>query len=323
MPTGVYIPHRFGLRARDVFLWRFPGVTARFRAALAEVAAAVVTYNPDEGLAASLAALRAQIATVVVIDNASRNAREIERLALAAGCRFVGNAANLGVAGALNQAARLAMAEGFTWLASFDQDSLLRPGAIAGLLEVAAGHPSADRVAIVAMSHRDRATGRDYHHPEDILETAALWRSLRATITSGSLTRVSVFASVGLFDDKLFIDSVDHEFCLRCRRADWLVIEGRAQVLEHSIGAATEHDFFGRRIACTNHSPLRRYYITRNTLEVVRGYLLFDPRWTLSQVYYLCAGNILILMFESHRLEKFAAMMRGGADFLLRRFGPR
>jgi rhamnosyltransferase len=172
------------------------------------------------------------------------------------------------------------------------------------------------------MSHRDRATGRDYHHPEDIIETTPLWRSVRATITSGSLTRVRVFEEVGLFDDRLFIDSVDHEFCLRCRRRGWLVIEGRGQLMEHSIGAITEHPFLGRRIACTNHSPLRRYYITRNTLEVIRGYLFMDPVWTLSQLYYLLAGNVLILMFESQRVAKFGAMLRGSADFLLRRFGP-
>lgn len=287
------------------------------------VLAAVVTYNPDHDLSGNLLALRRQVAAVVVIDNGSAGAGDIERLALAAGCRFIGNGANLGVAAALSQAARLTMAEGFDWLATFDQDSLVRPGSIGGLFEVQAAHPHPERIAILAMSHRDRATGRDYHHPEDIIETTPLWRSVRATITSGSLTRVEVFRQVGVFDDALFIDTVDHEFCLRCRRQGWLVIEGRAQVMEHSIGAATEHGFLGRRIACTNHAPVRRYYITRNTLEVVRRYLVFDPAWTLPQLYYLGAGNVLILMFEAHRLAKLGAMLSGAADFLLRRFGPR
>jgi rhamnosyltransferase len=291
--------------------------------ALENVLAVVVTYNPDQDLAAHLESLRGQIRTVVVIDNRSADAPAVEAAARATGCRFIGNDANLGVAAALSQGARLAMAEGFEWLATFDQDSLVGPGAIAGLLAVEAAHPRRDKIAVVSMSHRDRATGRDYHHPEDILETAGSWRSVRATITSGSLTRTEVFRKVGVFDDRLFIDSVDHEFCLRCRGHGLLIIEGREQLMDHSIGAVTQHDFLWRRIACTNHSAHRRYYITRNTLEVVRIYLLTDPRWTLAQLYYLLAGNILILIFEDDRRAKARAMAHGVADFLRRRFGPR
>ena len=289
----------------------------------ATVLGVVVTYNPGPDLLEHLTAMKLQIATMVVIDNGSANTAEVEQQARTAGCRFVGNCANLGVAAALSLGARLALAEGFEWLATFDQDSLIGPGAIAGLLSVYSGHPRRDRVAIVAMSHRDRATGRDYHHPEDIIETASLWRSLRATITSGSLIRTEVFAQIGVFDDALFIDSVDHDFCQRCRSHGWLVIEGREQLMEHSIGAVTEHDFIWTRVACTNHSPLRRYYITRNTLEIIRRYLLVDPRWTLCQLYYLVAGNILILLLEDRPAAKASAMARGALDFLRRRFGPR
>ncbi len=65
----------------------------------------VVTYFPGDYLASHLAALYGEVDAVVVIDNGSPGAEEIERVALAAGCRFIGNGANLGVAAALNQAA--------------------------------------------------------------------------------------------------------------------------------------------------------------------------------------------------------------------------
>src|SRR5439155_25136726 len=90
--------------------------------ALENVIAVVVTFNPGADLALNLAALRAQLGNVVVIDNGSADAAGIEMLARAAGCRFVGNPTNLGIAAALSQGARLAMAEGFDWLATFDQD---------------------------------------------------------------------------------------------------------------------------------------------------------------------------------------------------------
>jgi rhamnosyltransferase len=296
---------------------------ARPSAAARNVLAVVVTYNPDDDLELNLRSIRAEIETVVVIDNGSANVAAVALAARAAGCSLRRNEANLGVAAALSQAARLALEMKVAWLASFDQDSLIPTGSIAGLFEVLALQPDPDRVAVLAMSHRDRSTGRDYHHGWDILEETPLWRSVRMTITSGSLVRTEVFKTVGLFDDALFIDSVDHEFCMRARRHGWRVIEGRAQILVHSIGRLTEHRMLGRRVGCTNHAPARRYYITRNTLEIARRYMFSEPLWSIMSIYVLMGGAVITLTFEDQRAAKAMAMLAGLRDFVLRRFGPR
>ena len=287
------------------------------------ILAVVVTYNPDADLGRNLEALRAQAGAVVVVDNGSADFAAVERTALKAGCRVIGNGANLGVATALNQAARLARAEGFEWLATFDQDSLIEPGALAGLLELHQIHPRREAIAVLAMSRRDRATGRDYHHAWDTLEETPLWRSVRTTITSGAMVRTEVFETVGLFDDRLFIDSVDHEFCLRCRRHGLLVIEGRLQLMDHSVGAGTEHRFLGWRAVCANHSPTRRYYITRNQLHVCGRYLRVDFVWSGLGLVALAGDSLAVLLHEKDRPAKVAAMLEGARDALFRRFGPR
>jgi rhamnosyltransferase len=288
-----------------------------------DVMAVVVTYGPGAELGANLEAIRDQAGAVVVVDNGSANAAWVERTARAGGCRFIGNDVNLGIATALNQGVRMARTEGFAWLATFDQDSLIAPGALAGLLAIHESHPQRERIAILAMSHRDRATQRAYHQPWDILEETPIWRSLRATITSGSLTPLWVFDKVGMFDDRLFIDSVDHEFCLRCRRDSLLVIEARSQAMDHSIGAITEHNFLWRRVACTNHSPTRRYYMTRNQIEVYGRHLFTDFRWSALGLYYLAVSSVIVLVLERDRWAKLGAMLEGARDVLLRRFGPR
>jgi rhamnosyltransferase len=288
-----------------------------------KVLAAVISYNPDQRLTRHLQALRSQCDAVVVIDNGSSNLGRIEEASAQTGCRLVSNGSNLGVAAALSQAARMAQEGGFDWLATFDQDSLCPPGAINGLLELHERHPQRDRIGVLALSHRDRATGRDYHHRLDILVESTNWRSLRSTITSGSLVRVDLFEQIGLFDDALFIDAVDHEFCLRVRKQGWLVIEGRRQVLEHSIGDATEHRLLGRRIVCTHHSPVRRYYMTRNQLEVCGRNLLVDPVWATKGLLQFAAGSMAALIYETDKLAKFRAILTGMWHFALRRFGPR
>ena len=285
--------------------------------------AAVVTYFPGPYLAGHLAALRGQVDDVVVIDNGSPNFAGIEAAAREAGCRVIGNGANLGVAAALNQAARLAIDEGFDWLATFDQDSLIPPGAIAGLLDVHAGHPDRERIAIVAMSHRDRNTGRDYHVRFDIISEAPHWRNVRTAITSGSLVRVAILKTVGLFDEALFIDSVDHDFCMRCRSRGLLVIESRDQVLEHAIGEGTVDKVLWREVTSAHHSPTRHYYITRNTLEMCRRNLLSDPTWAVNQAYLLGVRFVTMLFLENERRGKVAATLQGAWHVVIRRFGPR
>jgi len=287
------------------------------------VMAAVVTFQPGGDLRANLSALRGQIETVVVIDNGSANHADVASAVAATGCRLVSNGANLGIAAALNAAVRIARSEGFEWLATFDQDSLIPLGAVAGLLDVAASHPASERIGIVAMSHRDRAAGRDYHRGWDVIEATPTWRSVRTTITSGSFIRVRAFDGVGVFDEQLFIDSVDHDVCLRCRRRGLLVIEARDQVMAHSIGAVTVRNVLGRRVVWTNHSPDRRYYITRNTLEVVRRNLAGDFAWAAYALFDLSRVSLTVLVFEKQRLAKAWAILAGAGDFLLRRFGPR
>ena len=287
------------------------------------ILAVVITHQPDEQLSRHLHALQTQCDAVIVIDNGSANLGCVEEACDLTDCRLIRNGIYLGVAAALSQAARIAQECGFNWLATFDQDSFCPPGAISGLLTLFEVHPQRDRIAVLGLAHRDRATGRNYHDRLDILVEANDWLSLRTTITSGSLIRVDLFKQVGLFDDRLFIDAVDHEFCLRVRKHGWLVIEGRHHVLEHSIGQAKEHHLFGWRIACTHHSAARRYYMTRNQLEVCVRNLLVDPVWATKGLLQFAKGSIAALVYETDKLAKLRAILSGTWHFAVRRFGPR
>lgn len=287
------------------------------------VVACVVTYNPGPELAQHLAMLRPQVEALVVVDNGSANAQTVVAQTHENGCSFIGNPQNLGIAAALNQAVRHAQALGARWLAMFDQDSSAGADLIPRLLQFGEAHPLAARMGVLAASHRDRATRAHYHHPWDILQESPDARLLRGAITSGSLVRMDVFDEVGLFDESLFIDSVDHDFCLRARRRGWLVVESREQVLEHSIGAITVERLFGLRVVCTNHNAQRRYYMTRNQLEVSRRNFLFDPRWSFKGLLILVDGCLTVLLYEGDKAAKLWAIVQGAAHFVCRRFGPR
>lgn len=285
------------------------------------VLAVMVTHHAAIEFANNLRAIRAQVDSVMVVDNGSGNWQQVEALTTELGGIFVHNERNEGIARALNQGVKRARAGGYRWLAMFDQDSSPPPDMIAGLTTLVASFPEHERVAIVAPSYRDRNLGvspRNTH----VLAEAPRWRLMRTLITSGSLVRVDTFASVGLFDERLFIDFVDHDHCQRLRRAGWLLLQSKNLVLGHAIGKQTAHRFLWRTIHCSNHSSDRRYYFTRNQLEFYRRYLRDEPDWALRGLLNLAITGVLVVLYERDKTAKVGAMCRGLWHFAIRRFGP-
>jgi rhamnosyltransferase len=289
---------------------------------VANILAVVVTYNPGADLAQNLRALRAEV-PVVVVDNGSRNYAVVEAAARETGSRLISNGENRGIAAALNEAAHLAVAEGFEWLAAFDQDSLVSQGAFANILATYSRHPARDRIAVISMARRDRGTGQDYTGSWLILEETPDWRSVRTTFTSGSIIKSEIFGLIGFFDEGLFIDAVDHEFALRCRHNKYLIVEDKNTRLMHSLGAPTIVKVLWVKVVLTNYAPIRQYYITRNHLEVVFRAISIDLFWALCTLATLILDNLRACLFESDRWAKLRAIWEGVRDFTLRRFGPR
>jgi rhamnosyltransferase len=145
---------------------------------------------------------------------------------------------------------------------------------------------------------------------------------LITTLTSGSLFRTEVYLNAGPFDESLFIDCVDIEYCLRLRSMQLCIAEAEDAILVHSLGRTTVHKMLGKNLPVTNHSPLRRYYMTRNSLYVVLRY----PR-ELSWIRHISVATfqdvIKILFFEKNKIAKLCSMIRGVVDCFLGRMGQR
>jgi rhamnosyltransferase len=88
-------------------------------------------------------------------------------------------------------------------------------------------------------------------------------------IASGMLIINSSLEKIGLMDEKLFIDYVDTEWCLRSKSLGYSFFMIPDAKLEHEIGD-TNIKFFCYRVPV--HSPWRRYYRVRN------GFLLLQMK---------------------------------------------
>ncbi len=301
---------------------RRPSVSALPEAALrpaADTAAVVVAFNPPAGFEQRLLGILEQCAIIVLVDNASTRPAPHQGLPTQR-VQLLRNAENRGIAAALNQGVRHAAQQGYRCALLLDHDSMPEPGAVIALqaalmddpLAVAAVPQILYGLPDIRCRWPQTAPGR--HFRFRFLYAAQLGKPqpVDLAISSGMLIDISVFEQLGGFDESLFIDLVDTEFCLFARRQGRHILAAPSARLRHELGSPTRrHLPGGLPVFPTHHSAMRHYYISRNRIVLSRRYGLRFPSWLAYE--WLSAAKLLIkvLLFESERLRKLAAMLRG------------
>lgn len=134
--------------------------------------------------------------------------------------------------------------------------------------------------------------------------------------------RLDAAIAVGGFDERLFIDYVDHDFCLKLRRRGFRVLQATAAQLLHSLGSMDRRLLLVKRINVTHHVAVRRYYISRNRLVLWQRYRRQEPVWVLRDVRRFFSEAVYMLLFEREVSKKLRMMARGIRDALNGRLGP-
>jgi rhamnosyltransferase len=152
-----------------------------------------------------------------------------------------------------------------------------------------------------------RANVSDAAKPETYWEC----REIETLMTSGSLLKISAFAVSGLFDQSLFMDCVDHEFCLRLRKHGFKVVQAKNVWLAHQPGSPSSHQILWKKVQTTNHSPQRRYHNAHNRVMVYRRYAPSEPWWAIRDIYDWIKDGIKVVLLEDNRREKFLSIVKG------------
>jgi rhamnosyltransferase len=277
-----------------------------------DVAAIVVSFEPDEGFRARLEAMVPQVGITLVIDNSVNETAQarVAKLCADLECGCVINRSNLGVAEALNQGIELAGAAGVQYVVTMDQDSMPNATMVRELYRVmVAGARSGVSIGIVAPTTFDK-----YQTPQPLPANVSPWSEISLAITSGAMISMEVFRSLGLFRSEFFIDGIDQEFCLRLRQHGRRIVRAHAAVLQHRLGSPTIHRMLGMRFIPTNHSPDRRFFIARNTVWIARLFVFAETDIVVSLIWKLFKNALLIAVFEDDKIQKLWATARGVAQ---------
>lgn len=118
-------------------------------------------------------------------------------------------------------------------------------------------------------------------------------------MTSGNLLTINAFKKVDPFEEKLFIDYIDIEYCLHSKQNSYHIVQVNSSILNHKLGNPKVYSLGRKRFLSTNHEPWRRYYITRNRIYVWRHYWKIFPDFIKDDFYYMIKELIKIILVEN------------------------
>jgi rhamnosyltransferase len=280
-----------------------------------KVCAVVTTFRLDEGFPDRIARIQAQVESVVIVDDGAsiESKARLKRWfdGMHPGIVLLHHVSNRGVAAALNTGLEWAGARGFTYAALFDDDGLIAPGMV-GRLVAAFDNDLNQMRAIVGISYSAPSKEGSQEGASEQL------KKVSTVITAGSMIPLKIFQHVGPFREELFIDYVDHEYCLRARlRGVW--IRQCAEVgMVQPIGQRQKTAWGELRSV---HSPARTYYFFRNSLAIAREYFWRFPGFTIWIGWQQFKTLVKIIFFMQPKRLYWSAMIRGWADGWAGRFG--
>lgn len=239
------------------------------------VVAAVVYYNPDiKHCAQSIQVLSSLFDNVIIFDNTVYNEGTARPAWLDVGVIYINESKNKGIAYALNVIMQNAKDLGYKWVITFDQDSEIPTNIVSEYSK----YFNRKDVGIFCSQYIDPK--RKYMRLDS---TGAETIEVERCITSASCTSIITWENAGKYDESLFIDLVDTDYCKRVRYIGLKILRINSVILIQHFGIVEYKDnWFSKlllvisdKLHCINIgklsykkivSPMRIYYTNRNIL---------------------------------------------------------
>lgn len=268
-----------------------------------KILAGIVLFNPDlQRLEENVKAVYKQVDKVILYNNGSRNIADVvELINKYEHTEIIDCSTNKGIAYALGEIMKYAVANSYEWVLSLDQDSVLLPG----LVEAYRKHFNLEALGALSCNIVDRNFEAISKRAEDIYE-------VKTCITSAMIIRVEAYIKTDGYNSELFIDGVDFDICLNLRKNGFKILRVNVDGVLHEVGHGRNVKLLGKKYVVFNESAFRHYYMARNYIYLSRKYKneLSIYHELLSQVVRI----ILIIMYENDKKRKIVNRLKGMVD---------
>lgn len=269
---------------------------------MVDICCSIVVFKPNrERLLKNIKSVMNQVRQIVIVNNDTNEreflyslAKEYEKIVL------INNDENLGIAYALNKAIEYAEKLEFEWIITLDQDSVVHPSAVKKMMAFA--NPN---IAIISPKIQDQNKTINASFEEEV-------ENVNWAISSSSITNIKVWKEINGFDNQMFIDLVDFDFCVRARNIGYQIIRVNNVILDHQLGDGREHNLFRKKIYVSHHSPRRHYYMARNAIYLNKKDIMKDSEVILR----ICKLFFKAICFEDEKISNSVALIKGIKDGL-------
>lgn len=279
-----------------------------------EIIAVVVCYNGSYDILQTIKALQNKVAHIHIVDNNSsfKTLEVLNQLEQESNISVTYLIENKGIGYALNVGVNKGLELGFNWLLTMDQDSFIDSKMVEEFCKAINFN---NNLICLTPSISVFGTVNSFNcikKKDNLVDYA---------ITSGNLVKLSVFKTVGLYNEELFIDCVDFDFSLRVRKSGYNINIVPEAILYHQLGE--KHNvpkifswFY------TSHSTLRRYYMYRNWGYMIEQYSFKFPLFILKSSIIHILLLLVIPFYDKKPKESLKFIYYGVRDYFKKQYGP-
>jgi len=285
-----------------------------------KLSATVILYNPEDEIFDNISSYANDVDMLIVVDNSTTyNVPLIDKLKSEfSNMTYINNNANLGIATALNIGCDEAIQNSCDWILTMDQDSrFINFPHYKKCLE---SLQNSDDIALLCAN-------TNWSEPLGIPKNPTCENEEKfSAITSANFLNLKLFEQVGRFEDKLFIDLVDYDYCIKIQVQKLKILYFKDALVAHSLGTVFRRKnlITGKIRTKVEHNPQRVYYFARNYLYVASKYGKQFPK----EMGMLKTLNILyiheltkIILYEADKSKKINAKLIGLYHFLIGKYG--
>lgn len=277
----------------------------------ADTVAIIVLYNADKNILRNvLERLCVQVGTCILVKNDDTDISEIINNFI--NVRLIDLCSNKGIAYAQNIGVNIAKDLGAKYILFSDQDTVYPENYISEMKNNIKRF--GDKAILVPSFYN---LNRGQIEPISLTMSKSIVPELNTqyevfhAISSGTFVLMSSFIDIGYYDEKLFIDWVDFEWCWKARNKGYKIICIPKIQIKHNLGDNVK-SVLGKKI--TLRSQFRYYYMIRNCLYLAKTSPYLNKKEKNSLKFRAIILIFGVLLVDDKRIKNFATVKNAVRD---------
>lgn len=265
-----------------------------------KILAGILLYNPQiEVLSRNIRNIENDVDGILLVDNASNNLKEVQRVIPSSKVEFLTHDENKGLPKAFNEMIDYAIRNEYDCLLLLDQDSECSEGMVKEL----AAKIGDDYVCAVPLIVHKHA---NYQQKFGDKANGAV-ENVEYSINSGTLINLRILPNTVRFNEKYFVDCVDFDFFLQLRKLNCKIVRANAAKLFVNLGDITQVPIL--HFFLYNYSPFRLNKQIQDRILFIKdnkGEPIARQTLLLTLFNFIMIGS-----FEKNRVKKMKALLKG------------